>query len=650
MWCLFNAWKGRTIISNTNRGHIMASKWRRRALSMAIASAATVSGSVWAMPLDTGDSDFEVRWDNTFKYNLMSRVESQSKDVTDSSNPNLFDDADLSFDKGIVSNRFDLLSEFELVWKQNFGLRVSAAGWYDHAYSGDNDHPGVNKDFRINGNYTDTWGSLTVPPGQYNDYADDMAYKGGELLDAFVFANFQVGSGEASVRLGRHTLYWGQSLFASGATNGIAGAMAPIDQARGLGVPGSEAKELFLPTNKLSASFQINQNLSLVGYYSFEWEPTRYPAPGSYFALSEISMDKAEYLTLVAGQVDPATRALIAPRTGFVQNSSDEPKEGEWGLGMQYVFEDGLELGLYYLSYHDKAPHGVVGALNVGQYATALAPSSATAQLLVNLWPTFAGGEKPDQFGYYTGGGYPAVGIGRFKWTYRENNDLFGMSLGKEIAGISFGMDLAYRHDVAIDFGKDTLLHTEPYPDFGALAGAVAATLTGAGFPTDNFDFDGADNDNHYAGATGDVLSLVVNGLGFLEPNALWDGGSYAAEFTATSLLSYGDNAQVASKYINENDVATTIYAVFAPQWYQVMPSLDLKIPMSVSYGINGHSPLRGGGDQSLGIASIGLAFEYSQVWLIDAKYNMFFGDQDRGSLGNLIDRDNVSFTVKRTF
>ena len=82
----------------------------------------------------------------------------------------------------------------------------------------------------------------------------------------------------------------------AGVTNGIAGAMAPIDQAKGLGVPGSEAKELFLPTNKLSGSFQVNSNLSLVGYYSFEWEPTRYPAPGSYFALSEISMDKAEAL------------------------------------------------------------------------------------------------------------------------------------------------------------------------------------------------------------------------------------------------------------------------------------------------------------------------------------------------------------------
>ena len=199
----------------------MANNWHVRALAMAIASAATVSGGAWAMPFETGNPDLEVRFDNTIKYNLMSRVESQDKDVTNSANPNLFDDADLGFDKGIVSNRFDLLSELEVVWKQNFGFRVSAASWHDQAYGDSNDHPGLNKDFRINGNYTDTWGLLSAPPGEYNDFADNQAHKDVELMDAFVFANFSVGGSEASVRAGRHTLYWGQSLFASGATKKV---------------------------------------------------------------------------------------------------------------------------------------------------------------------------------------------------------------------------------------------------------------------------------------------------------------------------------------------------------------------------------------------------------------------------------------------
>jgi hypothetical protein len=80
------------------------------------------------------------------------------------------------------------------------------------------------------------------------------------------------------------------------------------------------------------------------------------------------------------------------------------------------------------------------------------------------------------------------------------------------------------------------------------------------------------------------------------------------------------------------------------------MPSLDLRMPLSISYAINGHSPLSSGGDQSIGTGAVGLAFEYEQVWLVDVKYNFLFGDQDRGALGNLIDRDNVTLTVKRTF
>jgi hypothetical protein len=402
----------------------------------------------------------------------------------------------------------------------------------------------------------------------------------------------------------------------------------------------------------------MSSNLSLVGYYSFEWEPTRYPAPGSYFALSEISMDKAEFATLVAGEVDPLTGALRSQRAGLVQNSSEEPEDGEWGLGMQYVFEDGLELGLYFLNYHDKAPQGIVGTIDYGQFVSSsiYKASPGFVSLIPAFWPA-AQRDEYHEFDTYTGGGYPAQGVGRFKWTYREDNELFGMSLGKEIAGISFGMDLAYRHDVAIDFSRAALLHVENYATLSGPAlvtnaqQQIDAGLTRLGADVSApFDFVGADNEGNYAGATGDVVSLVVNGVGFLDPSGLWDGGAYSMEFTASSLLEYGDNEEVASKYIDEDDVATAVAGTFVPQWYQVMPSVDLKMPVSVSYGINGHSPLRGGGDQSLGIASIGLQAEYEQVWLIDVKYAMFFGDQDRGSLGNLIDRDNVSLTVKRTF
>lgn len=635
----------------TTRGSVHG-ECRRRVLASVLASVALGgAGSGWALQFDTGNSDLELRWDNTLKYNLMNRIEKQSSDVVASANPALYDDGDLGFDRGVVSNRFDLLSEFELVWKQDFGFRVSAAAWYDYAYRGRNDHPGVNKRYRINGNYTDTWHGLTVRPGEYLDETKDIHHRDAELLDAFVFTNVALGSTELSMRLGRHALYWGQSLFVGGAVNGIAGSMAPIDLSKGLGVPGSEARELFLPSNKFSASWQLTPNVALVGYYSFEFEPTRYPYPGSYLALSEISMDHAEFLTLIPGQVSPVNGMLLAPRTGFVRSSSEKPGGGEFGLGVQYVFpESGLELGVYYLNYHDKYPQGLVGALNVGQFATLRAAGGdPLATALVGAWGLFSGGGSPDPFGYYPGGGYPAMGIGRFKWTYREDNELFGISLGKEIAGISFGMDLVYRHDVAINFGTGVLLHAGPYPNFGPYQAQVQQTLAASGFRSDSFDFDRAD-ESHYAGPTGDTWHVVLNALGFLDPNRLWDGGTWSAELTFSALDRIRRNATLVHPDVHKGRVLSTIALALAPQWYQVLPSLDLRLPFTVSYGIDGQTPISTGGNEGIGSGSFGVALEYAQVWNMDLKYNFYFGSQDNGPVGNLKDRDNITLTVKRTF
>ncbi|PIE39323.1 MAG: hypothetical protein CSA53_02075, partial [Gammaproteobacteria bacterium] len=157
-----------------------------------------------AFQFDTGDN-WEVRWDNTFKFNAISRVAKQSDEVVTAKRGAAFqiaDDGDLSVDRrngGIVSTRFDLFSELDVVYDDSFGLRVSGSAWYDPAYE-DSDHP---KDRYY------TWASPSVKPGEYNDAAKSLHYRGGELLDAFAFANFYMGDVAANVRLGRHTIYWG---------------------------------------------------------------------------------------------------------------------------------------------------------------------------------------------------------------------------------------------------------------------------------------------------------------------------------------------------------------------------------------------------------------------------------------------------------
>ena len=107
-----------------------AAKHRRAALATAIA-ALFVAPVAHAFEIDTGNEDLTVRWDNTVRYNLGIRAQGQNSQIL--GNPN-YDDGDRNFSNGsIVTNRFDLLSEFDLVYQKKYGVRASYAAWYDFA-------------------------------------------------------------------------------------------------------------------------------------------------------------------------------------------------------------------------------------------------------------------------------------------------------------------------------------------------------------------------------------------------------------------------------------------------------------------------------------------------------------------------------------
>ena len=118
------------------------------------------------------------------------------------------------------------------------GVRISAfvisgAGWYDAAYE-NSDNPKSGTLPSTGGlAYDYSWAGLTYAPGDYSHEAEHLSYAGGELLDAFVFGNWYIGETALGVRAGRHTIFWGQSLLATGAITGIAGSMTALDSEQG---------------------------------------------------------------------------------------------------------------------------------------------------------------------------------------------------------------------------------------------------------------------------------------------------------------------------------------------------------------------------------------------------------------------------------
>ena len=107
-----------------------AAPHRLTAIMLALAGLSAVA-DVKAVEISTDNTDLSIRWDNTFKYSAGFRVKNRSDTLV--ADPNQ-DDGDRNFKWGLVSNRLDLLSEFDLTYKNNLGFRASGAGWYDTVY------------------------------------------------------------------------------------------------------------------------------------------------------------------------------------------------------------------------------------------------------------------------------------------------------------------------------------------------------------------------------------------------------------------------------------------------------------------------------------------------------------------------------------
>lgn len=307
---------------------------RLRAVAAAAWLAALSAPQAQAFQIDTGNPDLKLSWDNTLKYGTAFRLKKQSDVLLD---PN-HDDGNRNFNRGLISNRIDLLTEADVQYG-NFGARVSGSAWYDSVYNSDTDNTSA---FTAN--------ALSVPYNQFTDATKKLHGRKGELLDAFVFGKFDLGGSKLTFRAGRHTLLWGESLFLGG--NAIAGAQAAIDVSKALSVPNTPFKELGRPTNQLSSQLQFGPDLTIGAYYKFKADQLRLPGAGSYFSDTDF---------LGAGG-----ERLWGP--GFTRAPDIKGKDsGEGGVQARFHVAE-FDVGLYAIRYHDFGPQLYIRPIQ-GQFA-----------------------------------------------------------------------------------------------------------------------------------------------------------------------------------------------------------------------------------------------------------------------------------------
>jgi hypothetical protein len=285
-----------------------------------------------AFQFSVGQSDLEIRFDNTFKYSAAYRINDQSSTLIADVN---HDDGDRNFDKGLVSNRFDWLGELDVTLPIG-GIRVSGAAWYDFIYNEDNDN---DSPFTSNS-------LISGKPDEFTDDTRDLHGRKAELQDAFAYLNLEPGSFYITLRAGRHSLQYGETFFFG--INGIAAAQQPLDAIKALTVPSVQFKEILRPVEQVSCDFQLTPDLTVGGYYQFKWHESYIPAAGSYLSSLDYMGEGAESF-------------ILGPGAALLRTSDLEPDDsGQGGIKLTYNLPTlGLDLGLYWARYHAKGPSGL---------------------------------------------------------------------------------------------------------------------------------------------------------------------------------------------------------------------------------------------------------------------------------------------------
>jgi hypothetical protein len=242
-----------------------------RKLSLAIALAGSASA---ANATEFNFGDMAVQWDNTISYGVAWRTEAPQKDAVAPGNAEAmgfkgtgssynYDDGTLNFkENSTYTNVVKYSTDLEINY-HNYGGFFRAKAFYDtEIMDGE-------REFK-----------------ELNDATKDAAGKGYDLLDAFVWADYDFGDTPATFRLGRQVISWGESTFIQGGINSI----NPVD-ASAFRRPGAEVKEGLLPVNMFYTSIGLTADLSLEAFYQLEWEKTRSDPCGTFFSTVDFAAD-----------------------------------------------------------------------------------------------------------------------------------------------------------------------------------------------------------------------------------------------------------------------------------------------------------------------------------------------------------------------
>ena len=244
------------------------------------------------------------------------------------------DNGNLNYDQwDFVNKTLQATMDIQGTW-QNYGFFVRPTAFYDFVYA--------ENDLRFRDLHPDAKDQL--------DYDFDV-------LDAFVYGNWDIDGHYTTVRFGKQVLNWGESLFIQGGIN----SFQALDVTR-IRTPGAELKDALTPMPMIFASTTLTSNLSVEAFWQFDYERTELDPAGSFFSTDDI-VGRGSLPALLNALVDnpdlhvfpPALPVPIAVYRSADRIASDT---NQFGVAMRYYAEelgDGVDFGFAAMPFDTQA-------------------------------------------------------------------------------------------------------------------------------------------------------------------------------------------------------------------------------------------------------------------------------------------------------
>lgn len=628
-----------------------------------------VAAQAHAVEFSFADNEITGSLDTTISYGQLWRVQGQDKTNNDINT----NDGNRNFDTGLVSEVFKITTDLEASY-QNYGVFVRGTAFYDtQIMDKRNDYYDAN---------TPAQPSQSYP--RDNTFTRETRHKAGrdaQILDAYVYGNWDVANMPVSGRFGKQVFNWGEGLYYRGGVN----TTNPVDAAK-FRLPGSEVKEVLVPVEALSFNIGLTDNLSMETFYQFNWKESAIDPVGTYFSETDLFADGGHTAYnesgALAGALTPNPRlgglslyqaSVLNPAYGLngssfatsdafkvasIKNDLNAKNDGQFGVAFRYIAEElnSTEFGFYFVNYHAKEP--AIYAQLDGAYA-GLTPAQF-GDLVASAPVQGAAGGDP-ALAQQIAGGLVSVDVAnqiQASRQYAEDIRMMGLSFNTTVGNASVFGEFSYRPNLPIGIATTNDLLGQVLQQAPQIALGQQVQVGGQTLSLGNRRLSNYERVEAFNTSIGSIYNFGPS-LGF---DSLFGVAELGSEHIRGSNLKYTDfqgnvryysgraNGSYISGYDRDDQINKNAYGytlVLSGTWNDVYAGVNLSPFAVFKHDFEGNSHQTGNFIEGRKAYTVGMRASYLNSLEAEIQYTEFYG---AGQNNGARDRDNIGVNVKYSF